>query len=149
MIGTEPTNGDIKDFVGTKIALVNKDRVLAILREDKPGLDFSGMWDLPGGAREGHETPIQTVIREVNEELGLYITPEEIVWQKVFPAVLNPSRKALFMVVNITDEQLDAVIFGDEGREWKMMPFEEFINHQNAVTGMQTRVRDYLERTDR
>lgn len=135
---------EAKDFSGTKIALINGSKVLACLRDDKPEIDFPGMWDLPGGAREAGETPFQTAAREVKEELGINITPGEVVWQKMYPSVSRPDRVAAFMVINVTNKQLASVVFGDEGQEWKMMPFEEFLEHKNAVPGMQTRLRDYL-----
>ncbi len=137
-------NREIKDFVGTKIALINNGQVLACLRDNKPDIHFPGMWDLPGGGRENDETPFQAVAREIKEELGIIITKREVVWERVYPAVAYPDKKAVFMVINITAGQLKSVIFGDEGQEWKMMTFEEFINHKNAVPGMQTRLRDYL-----
>lgn len=145
MYGAESNHLGIDEFSGTKIALINNGCVLAILRDNKPDIDFPGMWDLPGGARDNEETPVQTAIREVQEELGIDIKPEEIVWEKAYPAVAHPGMLAVFMVINLTDEQVDSVVFGDEGREWKMMPFEEFLNHDNAVPGMQTRLGDYLK----
>ena len=41
------------DFVGCKLVLVHETRLLTYLRDDKPGLNWAGMWDLPGGGREG------------------------------------------------------------------------------------------------
>ncbi len=135
---------DIKDFIGTKIALINNGQVLASLRDDKPNIDFPGMWDLPGGAREASETPFETVAREIKEELGITITQKEVVWERIYPAVADPTKKAVFMVIHISDEQLKSIVFGDEGQEWKMMTFGKFIHHKNAVSGMQIRLRDYL-----
>lgn len=36
-----------------------------------------GTWGLPGGARDSHETPEETAVREAREEAGL--TPEHVV----------------------------------------------------------------------
>jgi len=134
----------MRDFIGAKVALINRNKVLVILRDSKPDIVFPGMWDFPGGYREEGETPSQAAIRETKEELSLDITADEVVWEKVYPSVVDASKDALFMVVHVTDEQLKAVAFGDEGQEWKMMPFGDFIYHKNAVPGMQTRLRDYL-----
>ncbi len=133
------------DFIGTKLALINNGQVLVMLRDDNPSINFPGMWDFPGGAREHGESPIQVAVREVKEELGIDISSEGVVWEKVYLAVIDPTKDAVFMVINISDEELKSVVFGDEGKEWKMMSFDDFMNHKNAVPGMQTRLKDYLE----
>lgn len=41
------------DFTGAKAALFCRASVLVCLRDEKPGLRWPGLWDLPGGGREG------------------------------------------------------------------------------------------------
>jgi len=67
------------DFVGAKAALICGDRVLTYLRDDKPGLPWRGMWDLPGGGREGDETAEACLLREVEEEFGLRLLPDRLI----------------------------------------------------------------------
>ena len=51
-------------------ALVDSDgRVL--IAERPAGKAMAGLWEFPGGKVEGGETPEQTVIRELTEELGI------------------------------------------------------------------------------
>ncbi|KHE73402.1 NUDIX hydrolase [Kocuria marina] len=38
----------------------------------------TGMFMFPGGKPEGDETPLETGIREVREELGISLTPEQL-----------------------------------------------------------------------
>ncbi|WP_162869177.1 NUDIX domain-containing protein, partial [Escherichia coli] len=45
-------------FGGAKIALLCDGRLLVYQRDDKPGIPWPGMWDLPGGGRENGETPL-------------------------------------------------------------------------------------------
>ena len=59
--------GNDSNFSGTKIALLNRGAVVAYLRDDKPGIPFRGLWDLPGGGREGDEDPVTCALREVEE----------------------------------------------------------------------------------
>lgn len=49
------------DFSGAKIALLKDDQILSILRDDIPTIPFPNTWDLPGGGREGEETPFDCV----------------------------------------------------------------------------------------
>ncbi len=137
-----------KDFIGTKLALINRDKILVILRDDKPGIDFPGLWDLPGGSSEKGETPMDTAIREIKEELNIDISPDEIVWQRFYPAAVNPKETASFMVVELTDKQVSSISLGDEGQEWGFIRFDEFLNHSKAVEAMKGRLRDYMHRNN-
>ena len=55
-------------------ALVDTDgRVLIAQRP--PGKSMAGLWEFPGGKVEPGETPEETVIRELEEELGITTKP--------------------------------------------------------------------------
>lgn len=41
------------------------------LRDDKPTISAPGQWSLFGGKIDSEETPLQTIQREVREELGI------------------------------------------------------------------------------
>ena len=57
---------------GTSIIFLNSEhKVLLILRDNIPEIAYPNMWDLPGGGIEGDETPEQTIIREMKEEMDL------------------------------------------------------------------------------
>ena len=58
-------------FVGSTLALIHDARILTYLSDDRPGLPLPAAWDLPGGGREGDETPQACVLRELHEEFGL------------------------------------------------------------------------------
>ena len=60
------------DFTGSKIALICGDKVLTILRDDKDDIPCPNMWELPGGGREGNESPFECAAREVYKELGIH-----------------------------------------------------------------------------
>ena len=53
-------------------------RLLLQQREDIPGLLYAGMVGLFGGHREGSETRIETVLREIEEEIGIAFTPDRL-----------------------------------------------------------------------
>ena len=74
---------EISDFTGCKIALFCGDKLLTILRDDKENIPWPNMWELPGGGREGDESPFECAAREVFEELGIRLTKDCLVWRKV------------------------------------------------------------------
>ena len=53
-------------------ALVDADRRVLIARRP-PGKPLAGLWEFPGGKIEPGETPEDTIIRELHEELGVVI----------------------------------------------------------------------------
>ncbi len=125
---------------GAKVALLRDGAVLAILRDDLPGLPYAGHWDLPGGGREGVESAEACVVREVFEELGLRIGVERLVWRSVHVSVVMPGTVGLFFVAEITALEISSVVFGDEGQGWQMMPVVEFLAHKKAVPFLQERL---------
>ena len=133
------------DFTGCKIALICDGRILTILRDDKPTIPWPNLWELPGGGREGNESPFDCVAREVYEELSIQLSKEDIVWSWIYPSMLDENKNSVFLVGKLTQEQFDNITFGDEGQAYKLMPIEEFLNSKQAVPQLQGRLRDYLE----
>lgn len=136
---------EISDFTGCKIALFCGDKLLTILRDNKSGIPFPNTWELPGGGREGDESPFECVVREVYEELGIHLTEDCLLWAKVYPSMLFADKQSVFLVGKLAQEQFDQIVFGDEGQGYKLMGIEEFLGSDKAVPQLQDRVRDYLE----
>jgi len=53
----------------TMLFLNPRAEVLMLLRDDKPGIPYPNMWDLPGGHLEKGERPREGICREMQEEL--------------------------------------------------------------------------------
>ncbi|MGV9001803.1 MAG: NUDIX hydrolase [Candidatus Saccharimonadaceae bacterium] len=138
----------MKTFSGVKIALVCDGKIIIIQRDDKPGLRFAGMWDLPGGGREDDETPIQTVQREVFEELHLSLSENSILYQREYPAMVEKNVAAYFMAGLVTKEQVNSIIFGDEGQGWKLVTIKEFLDDKNIVPFLRGRLDDLINHPD-
>ena len=133
------------DFTGCKIALICDGQILTILRDDKPTIPWPNLWELPGGGREGDESPFECVAREVYEELGIHLTEDCLLCSKVYPSMLYEGRQSVFMVGQLSQEQFDSITFGDEGQGYKLMNIEEFLTSSQVVPQLQGRLRDYLE----
>ncbi len=116
-----------------------------MLYYDKDNIPWPNMWELPGGGREGDESPFECVSREVYEELGIHLNEDCLLWSKVYPSMLFEGRQSVFMVGQLSQEQFDNITFGDEGQTYKLMSIEEFLNSKQAVPQLQGRLRDYLE----
>ena len=136
---------EISDFTGCKIALFCGDKLLTILRDDKASIPWPNMWELPGGGREGDESPFECAAREVYEELGIHLTEDCLLWSRVYPSVLYEGRYSVFMVGQLRQEQFDNITFGDEGQGHQLMNVEEFLSSSQAVPQLQERFRDYME----
>ena len=128
-------------FLGAKLALVAGDMILTRLRDDFAHIPWPGMWDLPGGGREGAETPEACVLRELHEEFGLTLPLDRLVWRCVLPSMLDPQRMSWFYAGTITPAEIASIRFGDEGQFWQMMPVKTFLSHPNAIPALQDRTR--------
>ena len=70
---------------GASIIFVNDHKqVLLLLRDDKPGLPYRNMWDVPGGHIELGETPKQCIMREMKEEMNLDLIDFRLLCKKEF-----------------------------------------------------------------
>ncbi|KAF0114573.1 MAG: 7 8-dihydro-8-oxoguanine triphosphatase [Rhodobacteraceae bacterium] len=105
------------DFTGAKAAFFCGTAVLTCLRDEKPGLRWPGLWDLPGGGREGQESAEG----------------------RVFPSMVEAARESVFFGGWLAPDEVAGIRFGDEGQGWEMMPVEGFLGHSGAVPEMQRR----------
>jgi 8-oxo-dGTP diphosphatase len=129
------------DFVGAKAAFFCGPLILTYLRDDFDGLPWRGLWDLPGGGREGNETPEACLLRELDEEFGLVLPPERLIYRAILPSITDPLRQSVFFGGHLARDDVSAIHFGTEGQRWQMMDTETFLTHQLVVPQMQSRAR--------
>lgn len=70
-------SGRVKIREGASAILISSDgRLLFQLRDNVPDISDPGMLDFFGGGREGDESFLDCVVREVYEEIGFYLPAE-------------------------------------------------------------------------
>ena len=132
----------MQDFGGTKLVLLIGARLLTILRDDLVAIPWPGFWDLPGGGREGAESPEACVLREVREEVGLRLPEQALIWRKPVPSHSAPGRVSWYFAACLPEGGERDVVFGDEGQEWRLVDPDWFIGHDKAVPHFRPVVRE-------
>ncbi len=141
-LSVSPAEIERSRFHGAKLALFLGDELAVILRDERPDIPWPGHWDLPGGGREGEESPEACVLRELREELGLCLAESDLDYARAY------HRDGLifwFLAARMPAALANDIVFGAEGQLWQLMPATAYLSHTNAVPQFQTRLRDYLE----
>ncbi|MGD9861830.1 MAG: NUDIX hydrolase [Pseudodonghicola sp.] len=133
-------------FSGSKLALFLGPELLVILRDDKPDIPWPGHWDLPGGGREGAESPLDCALRETREEVGLALMPDDVNWSTSY---LRPHGRVWFFAAHLPEARREQVRLGDEGQEWRLMAPETYCAHPLAVPHFAEQLALYLGRDGR
>ena len=60
-----------------RVILYNKEnKAVLLIHRLKNGRNY---WVIPGGGAKGHETPVETAIREIEEELNIQLRPTDLI----------------------------------------------------------------------
>lgn len=114
----------IKDFnVGIKAAIIQDEKLLVMKHAAK------GYWDLPGGRIDDDETVMQTLARELGEELpGIEVhTVGSVITVFRVPNVEFENGSGLVLVVYKVTVEFDVgdIALSDEHSELRWVTFEE------------------------
>jgi 8-oxo-dGTP diphosphatase len=126
-------------FGGAKLAALLGDALLVYRRDDKPDIPFPGLLDLPGGGREGGESPAECALRELAEEFGIGLSVERIHYHRTY-RLGDGVTISHFLAVHLTEDEVAAVRFGDEGQDWALLPIADYLSDSDAIP----RLRDWL-----
>lgn len=127
---------------GSKIILFHQSSLISILRDDISDIKFPNYWDLPGGGIEPGETPTAALLREVDEELGLKLSADRIIWQKTYTG--QSGLASYFFAAPISVAEIFQIRFGDEGQRWELMPISDFCTRDDAVPHFRPRVAEFI-----
>lgn len=115
-----------------------------MLRDDRPDIPFPNQWDVPGGGREGNESPELCALRELQEELHLSLPTERILWRSHYEILRDAPRRIWFLAGRIRTAEISQLRLGDEGQEWRMMPIVEFLSRTDAISHLKQQLRSCL-----
>ncbi len=104
------------------VAAAIYDRAGRILLQQRPaGKHHGGLWEFPGGKVETGETPREALVREVNEELGIWLEPAQLC-----PAGLadDEGAQSIVLLLYTTDAEIGRVVPHD-GQLWGWFTCEE------------------------
>lgn len=104
----------------TDAVWVHRGRVLLVRRGRPP---FRGMWALPGGFVEPHETVEETVVRELREETGLTGRPGKLVG--VYSGPERDPRKPTTTVAFLIRGRPGRPRSGDDAADAAWVPLSE------------------------
>ena len=126
-------------FAGAKLALFIGDQLAVILRDDDPDIVWPNHWDFPGGGREGDETPLECVLRETYEELGVALNPHCVEWGKQFD---DQGAQKWFFVARLPADAAGRIALGDEGQMWTLMTPAQYFALPNHIAPFAQRAVD-------
>ncbi|GAA6180939.1 MULTISPECIES: NUDIX hydrolase [unclassified Shimia] len=128
-------------YRGSKLIVFVGDKLVSVLRDDKPNIPWPAYWDFPGGGREGNEAALTCALRETEEEIGLRLTERDVVWARRYQ---RHDHFTWFFATQLGAEFADKIKLGDEGQRWKLMSPRRYLNHPRGIPHFQTRLADFI-----
>lgn len=128
-------------FSGAKLLLFVGPDLVVMLRDDRPDIPFPGCWDLPGGGREGQESPVACVLRETREEVDLSLGADDLVWGREFAGTVDATW---MFAAHPPETSANILTLGHEGQALRLMAPSEYLTHPKHVPHFAARLQLYL-----
>ncbi|PIS01610.1 MAG: hypothetical protein COT84_01685 [Chlamydiae bacterium CG10_big_fil_rev_8_21_14_0_10_35_9] len=105
--------------------ILHKEKFLMLKRSPKSS--FGNSWCLPGGKIDREETPLQGILREIKEEIGMSLDPKKLeVCNKLF--VKRPDVEYVFHLYFYKSDIFSEVILNEEHTK------SLWVTHTQALT---------------
>lgn len=131
-------------FNGAKLILFIGARVLVIQRDADPLIAFPGLWDFPGGGREGVESPADCVLRETREEIGLALDAGDLYWGKTYQGFPREGMTAVWFAAQLSEGSQRDVRLGEEGQAWALRTPDQLLSERDLVPTFRERFAEFL-----
>ncbi|MDB4881440.1 MAG: hydrolase [Gemmatimonadetes bacterium] len=102
-------------------------------------------WELPGGKLELEEAPERCVVREIQEELGLTITPDRLLDSWVYTIV--PGTHVLILTYGCAETSIAEPVLSDEHSELQWLPLVD-VESARMPIGYKTSIRAWAVGAD-
>ncbi|MGH1464558.1 MAG: NUDIX domain-containing protein [Cognatishimia sp.] len=133
--------GDHIRFRGAKLTVFVGSQIVTLLRDDITTIPMPNHWDLPGGGREGGESPWECAARETLEEVNLTVLAQDLIWARAYP---DKDTVNWFFVAQIPEHRAIDLALGDEGQALRLMAVDDYLTHSKAIPSFQKRMADWI-----
>jgi 8-oxo-dGTP diphosphatase len=107
----------------TSSLIIHNNKILLLLRDNKPEIPDPDKWQTIGGQVEQYESFDDAIKREIKEETNL--TPSDI---KYYGKLNGKDFTLAFYVAHLTDEEASSVRLGNEGQALEFFTLDEMKN---------------------
>ena len=118
-------------------ALIIKNNKLLIIKKSAKDINSPNQWEVPGGRKQVGENLEQHIIREVKEEVGLYIQPKEIFDMWEFSIPVNNEKTTVVAIARFCELTNDTIVITeDEIDNYKWVAIDEKLLDYNLIPGI-------------
>jgi 8-oxo-dGTP pyrophosphatase MutT (NUDIX family) len=122
VIGFIPWVKMIKLLYMVSVAFITlNNKILLFHRDAKPTIKDPDCWDLIGGHSDSGETSVQTLMREIHEEIS--IVPSKTVF--LLELTDTWGEETQLFHVPLTEKEVASIKLGDEGKEVAFFTYDE------------------------
>jgi len=138
---------DVGVKVGIAVILITKDDKILIGQRINTS-SGEGMWGLPGGRMDLWEDPIETAVRETQEETGIVINESHLQYVFLTNDIFKESDEhwiTLYYATKVWEGEAE-IMEPNKCKEWKWVNLNELPD--NVFCRWEELLRDLLKRTD-